>query len=279
MPATGYGGALLESGEQSMKEETENFRVLQVVDQHSSRIEGTVVREFSLTIVLNNQELVTLLCSPTNLRCLAAGFLLSEGFIKGKGDIKRITVDDENGAVCVETEGHRGSANRALLKRLITSGGGRGTYSYSAPEAKGTVASDIEISPSEVFALMDGFVQRSGLYKATGGVHSAALCDRASILFFAEDIGRHNAVDKIFGHCILEDISTDERLVITSGRISSEILLKVAKGNIPIIISKSAPTNLAVRLANDFGITLIGFVRGRSMNAYTNDWRLVTHGE
>jgi FdhD protein len=165
------------------------------------------------------------------------------------------------------------------LKRLITSGGGRGTYSYSAPEAKGTVASDIEISPSEVFALMDGFVQRSGLYKATGGVHSAALCDRASILFFAEDIGRHNAVDKIFGHCILEDIPTNDRILLTSGRISSEILLKVAKGNIPIIISKSAPTNLAVRLANDFGITLIGFVRGRSMNAYTNDWRLVTHGE
>jgi len=113
----------------------------------------------------------------------------------------------------------------------------------------------------------------------TGGVHSAALCDTESILVFSEDIGRHNAIDKIFGKCILKDMPTDGRIVITSGRISSEILLKVAKRNIPIIISKSAPTDLGVKLANDLGITLLGFARGKRTNAYANDWRIARDGE
>ncbi|MFU8796917.1 MAG: formate dehydrogenase accessory sulfurtransferase FdhD, partial [Dehalococcoidia bacterium] len=118
----------------------------------------------------------------------------------------------------------------------------------------------------------------SEIFRTTGGVHSAALCDARDILLFSEDIGRHNAVDKIFGRCLLDDISTDDRIVVTSGRISSEILLKVARRNIPIIISKSAPTNLGLKLAGDLGVTLIGFVRGKRMNVYTHDWRVRRDG-
>jgi len=136
------------------------------------------------------------------------------------------------------------------------------------------VESRTEISTQEVFNLVSEFQRRSQVYRATGGVHSAALCDTKSILVFSEDIGRHNAIDKIIGECILNDISTDDHIVITSGRISSEILLKVAKRSIPIVISKSAPTNLGVRLADDLGVTLIGFVRGKRMNVYTNSWRV-----
>ena len=96
---------------------------------------------------------------------------------------------------------------------------------------------------------------------------------------FSEDIGRHNAIDKIFGKCLLEDIATDDRVVITSGRISSEILHKVAKRGIPIIISISAPTNLGVRIADNWGMTLISSVRGKRMNVCTNDWRVDTDGK
>jgi len=116
--------------------------------------------------------------------------------------------------------------------------------------------------------------RESELYRATGGVHSAALCDNRALLIFSEDIGRHNAIDKIFGKCLIEGIQTDNRVIITSGRISSEILLKIAKRNIPIIVSRSAPTSLAVKLANKLGITLIGFARGKRINIYTNDWRV-----
>jgi len=105
-------------------------------------------------------------------------------------------------------------------------------------------------------------------------VNSAALGDRKSILVFDEDIGRHDAIDKIFGKCLLENITTDDRIIITSGRISSEILHKVAKRGIPIIVSISAPTNLGVEIADKLGITLIASVRGKKMNVYTNDWRV-----
>jgi FdhD protein len=123
------------------------------------------------------------------------------------------------------------------------------------------------------------FIERSELFKATGGVHGAALCDADNLLIFSEDIGRHNAVDKIFGECILKDISMDNRIIITSGRVSSEILLKVARASIPLLISKSATTNLAVKLANELGVTLIGFVRGERMNVYTHRWRIRTDGK
>jgi len=264
-----------------MKEETERFLTLRVIEQDRSRIEDTVVREFPLTIFLNNQELVTLLCSPTDLKYLAVGFLASEGLIKGRGDIKKILADDQRGVVRVETEEDKEFASQLIFKRFITSGCGRGASFYSAADVQGQakIESQVRISALDVFSLVKESQHYSEIYRITHGVHSAALCDSKRILVFAEDIGRHNAIDKIFGQCLLESIPTDGHMIITSGRISSEILLKVAKRNIPIIISKSAPTNLAVRLSDDFGITLIGFVRGKRMNAYTNDWRVVSDGE
>ena len=270
-----------QNGKEGMKEQTEKFPILRVAEKDTERIRATVVRESPLTIFLNNQELVTLLCSPTDLRYLVVGFLLSEGLIEGKGDIKNLIVDDQRGVVRVDTKEEKESANELIFKRFITSGCGRGTSFYSAADVQGQtkIESQIKISALEVFSLVKQFQHYSKIYRITGGVHSAALCDATNILVFADDIGRHNAIDKILGQCLLDDMPTGEHIIVTSGRISSEILLKVAKRDIPIIISKSAPTNLAVRLANDLGITLIGFVRGKRMNAYTNDWRIVTDGE
>lgn len=224
---------------------------------------------------------LTLLCSPTDLTYLAIGFLSSEGLVISKDEISNIIVDEQRGMVRVETQEDKEFANELVFKRSITSGCGREASFYSAADVQGQakVESQIAISTSEVFALAKEFQHRSKVYRATGGVHSAALCDTTRILVFAEDIGRHNAIDKIFGQCLLGDIPTDGCMIITSGRISSEILLKVAKGNIPVLISKSAPTNLGIKLANALGITLIGFVRGSRMNAYTNGWRVVIDGQ
>ncbi len=260
-----------------MMDEVRELAILRVTEQGESEVEDVVAREFPFTIILDNQELVTLLCTPQNLEYLAIGFLFAEGLIKNKGEIRKITLDDRRGVVRVETEGDKGVAAELLFKRLITSGCGRGAAFYSAADTtnQARVESQMKISAGEVFALAKEFQHRSQVYRTTGGVHSAALCDTKGILIFAEDIGRHNAIDKIFGECILKDIPTDDRIIITSGRISSEILLKIARRNIPILISKSAPTDLAVGLAAGLGVTLIGFVRGRRMNVYTDGWRVI----
>jgi FdhD protein len=257
-----------------MIDDVERLPVWRVSEEGKGNTVDVVVKEFPLTITLNNQEVVTLLCSPINLDYLAIGFLFSEGLITGKDDIKNIMVDQQTGMVRVETKKDRGFVSRPLGKRVVASGGGRGA-SYHHPDAQAKVESDIEVSARQVFALVDEFVQRSKVFKATGGVHSAALCDTENILVFSEDIGRHNAIDKVFGECMLKDIPAAGRLIITSGRVSSEILLKVTRRNVPLLISKSAPTNLGVRLADDLGVTLVGFARGRKMSVYANEWRIV----
>ncbi len=258
--------------------EIERFPALRVTEQGRRKFEDTVTTEFSLTITLNNQELVTLLCSPTKLEYLAIGFLSSEGLIKSKDEIREIILEEERGVVQVTTKGAIEPAGDISFRRFIASSGGRGANFHRtvAGTSQAEIKSHLKVLAPEVFALMDEFIQRSKVFQATGGVHSAALCDTKNIIIFSEDIGRHNAIDKVFGECIWEGIPTEDRIILTSGRVSSEILLKVAKRNVPILISKSAPTNLGVKSAANLGITLIGFVRRKSMNIYTNSCRVVS---
>lgn len=264
-----------------MENELSRISVSQLTNTERANIEGAVAREQPLTIILNNQELVTLLCTPVDVNYLAIGFLYSEGLIENRATIRKITVDSNRGIARVETQNNVAPDSDILFKRIITSGCGRGASFYNVADMQKQikVESQLKVSTRNVLTLTHEFQQRSKVYKATHGVHSAALCDAKSILVFNEDVGRHNAVDKIFGECFLKDISTDERIVVTSGRISSEILLKVAHRNIPILISVSAPTDLGVKLASNLGITVIGLVRGKRMIAYTNDWRVESGGE
>ena len=260
---------------------TELLLIKRVTQDSKLDTEDIVVKELPLTIILNGRELVTLLCSPKDLKYLAVGYLFSEGLIDSKDEIKRVTIDERRGVARIETIADKAFASEAVFKRLITSGCGKGISFQSVTDAQALekVQSKAEISALEVINLMKEFQHHSQVFRDTGGVHSAALCDNSSILIFSEDIGRHNAIDKIFGRCLLEDIPTENRLILTSGRVSSEIILKVVKRNIPILISKSAPTDAGVRLAANLDITLVGFARGSRMNVYANDWRIKTNGE
>lgn len=259
-----------------MEDKTERVNILRLSTEDISDIEDTVVREFPLTIILNDQELVTMLCSPADQKELAVGFLYSEGLITSREEIGNVTLNEGTGVIRVETKNGNVLDREVLFNRLITSGCGRGASFYSATDVTGEkVESLLQVSVNEILSIMKDFQHRSETFRATGGVHSAALCNTKEILIFNEDIGRHNAMDKVFGECLLKDIPTDDRLVITSGRISSEILLKVARRNAPILISKSAPTNLGVKMAEDLGITLVGFVRGKRANVYTNSHRII----
>ncbi|MFH1003681.1 MAG: formate dehydrogenase accessory sulfurtransferase FdhD [Chloroflexota bacterium] len=259
-----------------MVDSTASVPIRRVTEAGQSPVEDTVATEAPLTIILNNQELVTLLCSPANLAELAVGFLSSEGLLKGRDDIARVLTDPARGVVRVTTREDREIDADLLSKRFITSGCGRGAsfYQMSDVQDREKVASSLMVTPGQIADLVKEFQHRSLVYRNTGGVHSAALCDSDNILVFTEDIGRHNAVDKIFGHCLLQGLPTEDRLIISSGRISSEIVLKVSRRGIPILVSKSAPTSLGVKLAADLGITLVGFARGRRMNIYSGEQRV-----
>jgi FdhD protein len=252
------------------------LKIVRVTATGREEREDTVVREGSLTIYLNNRELVTVLCSPAELDALAVGFLFSEGLLRGRQDIKDVEVDAAKGMVRVATVDSIELDGGRFPRRAVASSGSRGAAVLSAADVEGLaeVESVMTVKAGEVLALVEGFQHRSPTFLKTRGVHSAALCDNQKILVFAEDIGRHNAIDKVFGRCMLDGLPTSDRIAITSGRVSSEILLKVARRQVPIIVSVAAPTDVGVALADELGMTLVGFVREQRMNVYTHDWRI-----
>ncbi|MBU0502732.1 MAG: formate dehydrogenase accessory sulfurtransferase FdhD [bacterium] len=232
-------------------------------------LEDKVVIETPLTIILNNIELSTLLCSPDKLKELAIGHLVSENFISSKEDIKSVDLNEKTTVVRVETTNQIPEAELDK-KRIITSGCGRGQTFYNYRDFSGCqpIKSKIELKPEIILRLMDEFQKKSVIFQETGGVHSAALGQGDKIIAFAEDIGRHNAVDKIVGEVVLKGEETKDKFLLLSGRISSEILIKAARLGVPLIVSRSAPTDIAVKLAKHLNITLVGFARGTRMNVY-----------
>jgi FdhD protein len=243
-----------------------------------TRTESTdlVVTEFPLTIYLNGDEVVTLLCTPEKLDCLALGFLESEGLLASRDEVAKLVVDKAKGRVWIESPLERKSAKDMLGRRLVPSGCGRGASFYSITDAasRPKVSSTVTVKADVLMNLMREFQRRSSLYRATGGVHSAALCDGERIVVFCEDIARHNAVDKVFGQCLLSGVIAADRALLTSGRVSSEILLKAAKRGVPFVVSRSAPTSLALRLAGETGVAVVGFVRGSRLAVFANTWRI-----
>lgn len=249
----------------------EKFKISKVKG-HSSQIEEDfLVEETPLTLNLNgNEELATLLCTPEDLEDLTRGFLYTSGLISNISEINHISVSRRQWTAYIELS-KKDIMRNMIFKRLYTSGCGRGALFYNVHDMLKSekVKSEIIVKSSVIFGLMQDFQKKSLLYLKTGGTHSAAIASDKNILIFREDIGRHNAIDKIIGHSLKEDIFLEDKILITSGRISSEVLLKAQKCKFPIIISKGAPTNQAVKLARDMQITLVGFVRGKSMNIYS----------
>ncbi len=235
-----------------------------------------VTVEAPLTLFLNGEELVTLLCTPEKMDLLALGFLYSEGLLSTIDEVTALRLKEDEGLVEVELKGGSGLAERLYGKRTITSGCGKGTVFFQALDALRSrpVLGDLKLPAAQAWELMRSLQEKAAMFKETGGVHSAAVADLEGVIFFCEDIGRHNAVDKIAGQCLVQGISLQDKVLITSGRLSSEMLLKAAKLQIPLLISRSAPTSLSVELAEALNITLVGFVRGRRMNIYTHQWRI-----
>ncbi|MBO8137090.1 MAG: formate dehydrogenase accessory sulfurtransferase FdhD [Desulfotomaculum sp.] len=249
--------------------------ITRVVKNKVSQENDNVVQEVPITIFLNDKEFVTLLCSPQYLKELAVGFLCSEGILLDPSDLYHLSVNEEEGIINVRAAA--GQAEKQFMKRYITSCCGRGRSSFyfiNDARSMSKVNNSIRITPQQIWKLTTKLEEKSALFRQTGGVHNAALCTPDEVILFFEDIGRHNAVDKINGYCFLNNIELQDKIMVFSGRISSEILIKVAKMKIPIIVSRSAPTVLAVNMAKELGITVVGFARGNRLNIYTNPQRI-----
>lgn len=230
-----------------------------------------VASEIPISLIVNNEPLVTLLCTPADLKELAVGFLLSEGLLKDKRSIREIEVLERESAVRVQLADLAPDFTRSFEKRTISSGCGKGiTFtSWRSGEDRRMDVKGKVLSVNKIRELLSTFRTISKLYIETGGVHSAALSDGNRILFFSEDIGRHNAVDKLIGRAFLESTSVENKILITSGRVTSEIMTKAGRNRFPVLISRAAPSCMAISYAEDMGITLVGFARGDRMNIYT----------
>jgi FdhD protein len=258
-----------------MKDSVKRFRVEKISDRGREEEETFIIAERPVTLFLNDQEVVTLLATPENLRELAVGFMLSEGWLRENKPVERIEVDPE-GKVRVRVNYRNPLTEKLFLRRTITSGCGRGMIFYNVLDSLGAkkIRSAAKISQKAVTRLMQELNQHSVLYRKSGSVHGAALAGRTQILVFCEDIGRHNAVDKVLGAAFLQGFSTTGKILLTSGRVSSEILVKAVKRRIPFLLSYSGPTDLAVDLARQMGITLIGYIRGNRMKIYSHGDRV-----
>jgi len=232
-----------------------------------------IVVEKPINIFVNYEFYAALMCSPSELEELAAGFLFSEGVITSMDDIK--SIEEKYGdRVCVVLN-HEIQKDRDSL-RALSSGCGSGSIHLNFVENRNFNPIDIieKFSIKNILELMKNFNNRSELFKETGGVHSCALSSDKEIHAFSEDIGRHNALDKVIGKALMNGLEFQDKLIMTSGRISSDIVIKTYKAGIPMIVSHSAPTDLALTIAEEANITLIGFARGNRMNIYCSGQRV-----
>jgi len=230
--------------------------------------EDPVAVEKKLKLFLNGKELITLHCTPSMIPELVNGILLTENIVSDKILPEHIALQINEGlSVYISVAGDAVPEGVHFTRCL-------GGFTFSQGKTFRKIEDDFVLAAENLKAIFQGFHQRSELFRLTGCFHSAALSDGKSILAFAEDIGRHNAVDKVTGYALLNDISFRGKLMLVSCRISSEIVSKCARWEIPVIASRGAATDLAVEIAEAAGMTLIGFVRGENLNVYTNPLRI-----
>jgi FdhD protein len=234
--------------------------------------EHVVIEETIAELVLNGRTLVRAGCLPDALEDFALGFLASEGLIAGPEAVASLSVSPDSRRIEV-----RAAVEPDLLvafrERLaLSTGCGRGAS--AAAESLPQVASDAQFTPDDLLDRMKDMDAAGVLFRETGGVHAAAATDGRTLLAFAEDLGRHNAVDKVIGRCLRQKIPLAGLALLSTGRLSADVLAKAARAGVPVVVSRGAVTSLAIQLAGPAGIAAAGFARARKMNVYTAPWRL-----
>ncbi|WP_226527436.1 formate dehydrogenase accessory sulfurtransferase FdhD [Metabacillus niabensis] len=236
-----------------------------------------IVTEYPLTIFVNNVEFATMVCTPTHIKEMVVGFLASEGVIRFYREVESISIDEAAGYAYVKLYAEVTTNQQYYSKRFIGSCCGKSRQFYFQNDVKTskTSMSKQTLTPSQCISLMKEMQENSIVFQETGGVHNASLCTPEKMIICRSDIGRHNALDKLYGYSILNDIPVRDKIIVFSGRISSEVLVKTSKIGVGIVLSKSAPTDLAIKLADDLNITAVGFIRGTSFNVYSHPERII----
>jgi FdhD protein len=249
--------------------------VFSFVEKGWTEGEDRIIREIPLEIHLNGRKIVTIACTGLHVEELAVGFLRSEGLIRTREDLAGVEVHPDRRQVRIRTiRGSEGKVQEEPTERTLASSGARSAGVPATVVPGEAVESDLVISPQEILRLMEQFLALAGLHEETGGTHAAALAREGEILVVREDIGRHNTIDMLAGHCLLNGLDCRGMAVFRSGRVSSEIVQKIRVLGAPVVVSLSVPTTLAVDMARTAGITLVGSVRGGRMKIYSQEGRV-----
>ena len=253
-----------------------NFEVVQIKKGNTTNTIASVPTEVPLTIVANDEEIATLSGSPDHLREFVYGFLFTAGFIQKAHDVQSFFCDETKWRI--EVKLNNPPEPNLLTKRVYTSGCGRGVMFSSVVELalRRPLADEFRIDSDVILGLMRWLQTSSQLYRSTRGVHTAALSKGGTVPeIVCDDIGRHNAVDKVVGSALITGVDFKVSVLLCSGRISSDIFFKAKRCEIPVAISLGAPTHQAVLLARDMHMTLVGFTRGLSFTIFSHPERII----
>lgn len=240
-------------------------------DQFGDTRAVQVAGESALTILVDGEELVTLMTLGTYPEELVIGYLRNQRLVESLDEIVQVKVDWERERADVTTRDGHGIARELLEKRTVTTGCGQGTiFSCTLDELYETRLPDVALRQSVIYSLLREISRHNEIYKAAGAVHGCALCRNDEILTFVEDVGRHNAADAIAGMMWLDGIGGTDKIFYTTGRLTSEIVMKTAHVGVPVLLSRSGVTNMGLELARDLNVTMIARAKGRAFLVYNN---------
>jgi len=234
--------------------------------------DAETIVEMPVSLTVNGKVWLTFMCTPVDLEALAVGFLYNEGIIESMDEVEDVRVCEHGDNVDVWLN-HDAEQPVSWRKTSGCTGGVTAVDLLAKPNVSfGT--NRLEVQPDAVGQIVEMLFEAQLLYRETGGVHTSVLSDGEKAVVSAEDIGRHNTLDKIAGLCLMQNILPEKRILITTGRISSEMLQKAARMDVPILISRTSPSSLSIEMAERYGITLIGYARKHRFNVYSNVQRI-----
>ena len=251
---------------------TSPIHYLSIDESEPREIAGDIVEEGLVCISVNGKELATFMSTPADLDKLALGFLYNEGIIHGLDDVRQIHVS--KATTCVDVWLHDMDFERPS-RAIITSGCGGGVTFDDLSAKHEPLNSDLSAEPAQLANLMKQMIQGASSYKKARGIHTAALAEGDQLLLQVEDVGRHNCLDKLSGAALQAGISTTDRILLSSGRISSEMINKARRLQTPLVCSRTSPTSLSVALAEAWNMTIVAYLRQKRMRIYTHPQRVL----